>query len=218
MTERIRIVLADDHAIFRSGLRALLATEPDMEVVGVAGDGQQAIERCVELAPDVLVLDLNMPGTSGLQALPQLLERCPGCRVVVLTMLAEELFLLQVLRAGGSGYVPKTAADTELTDAIRTAHKGRVYLRPGDVQMLLTDYVSGAHAPEPHDALSLLSAREREILELTVRGFSSREMGDRLSLSPKTVDTYRQRVMDKLRLGHRSELVAFALHKGMLRE
>lgn len=218
MTERIRILLADDHTLFRSGLKALLASEPDMEVVGEAGDAQQAMERCRKLKPEVLVLDLVMPGASGLQVLPQVLQSCPGCRVLVLTMMSEEQYLVQVLKAGGSGYVPKSAADTELIDAIRTVHQGRVYLQPGDVQRLLSDRSGAEQSGTGGDPLNLLSVREREVLELTVRGFSSREISDRLFISPKTVDTYRQRVMDKLGLQHRSELVAFALKRGLLNE
>ena len=218
MSDPIRIVLADDHAIFRSGLRALLAAEPDMEVIGEAADADEALERCVELRPDVLVLDLVMPGASGLEAVPRLVERCPNCKVLVLTMLPEQQYLLRMLRAGAVGYVPKSAADTELIDAIRAAHRGSTYLRPQDVQLLLADYLRGDPTAEVQDALSRLSAREREVLDLTVRGFSSREIGGRLFISPKTVDTYRQRVMDKLGLERRSELIAFALKRGLLNQ
>ncbi|MHB1006806.1 MAG: response regulator [Chloroflexota bacterium] len=214
MSERIRIVLADDHTIFRSGLKALLATEPDMEVIGEAGDGRQAVERCVQLGPDVLVLDLKMPGVTGLEVLPELRQRCPACRALILTMLPEEQYLLQVLRAGGLGYVPKSAADTELTDAIRGVYRGEVYVRPQDARLLLADFLRGDKAGQ--DALDTLSAREREVLDLVVRGFSSRAIGERLALSPKTVDTYRQRLMEKLGLGSRVELVEFAVRKGLL--
>ncbi len=216
MSEPIRVVLADDHAIFRSGLRALLAIESDLAVVGEAGSAAEALLRCVELSPDVLVLDLVMPGESGLEAIPRILERCPECKVVVLTMLPEDQYLLQVLRAGASGYVPKTAADSELIEAIRTVRDGRVYLRPRDVQMLLSEYIRDEPSGQPRDALEQLSARELEVLTLTAKGLSSREIGDRLVISPKTVDTYRQRVMEKLGLEKRSELIAFALAKGLL--
>lgn len=218
MSDRIRIVLADDHGILRAGLKALLEAEPDMEVVAEAANGLQAVERCVQFDPDVMVLDLNMPGLSGQQALAQIVELKPHCKVLVLTMLTEEYYMLEVLRAGGSGYVPKSAADTELIDAIRTVYRGKVYLRPSEAQMLLSEYLKGETPGQERDALSLLSSREREVLELTARGFSSREIGDRVFISPKTVDTYRQRAMDKLGLGHRSELVAFAIRKGLLRE
>lgn len=218
MSGRIRIVLADDHAIFRSGLKALLATEPDMEVVGEAGDGRQAVEQCAKLEPDVLVLDIKMPGVSGLEVLPELRQRCPDCKVLVLSMLAEEQYLLEVLRAGGSGYVPKSAADTELIDAIRVVHQGGIHLRPQDTQMLLADVLRSHRAGQVQDPFDLLSLREREVLTLTVSGFSNREIADHLCLSPKTVDTYRQRLMEKLGLGSRSQLVAFALRKGLLQE
>lgn len=218
MSNPVRIVLADDHAILRSGLRALLDAEPDMGVVAEAADGQEAIERCVQFKPDVLVLDLSMPGLSGIQALPQILQRSPDCKVLVLTMLTEEQYVLQALRAGASGYVPKSAADTELIDAIRTVAEGKVYLRAAEVQSVLFEYLKGERSGDVRDAVGLLSGREREVLELTARGFSSREIGDRLFLSPKTVDTYRQRLMEKLGLAHRSELVAFALRTGLLRE
>jgi two-component system, NarL family, response regulator NreC len=214
----IRVVLADDHTIFRSGLKALLAMEKDIQVVGEAGDATQALECCAELMPDVLVLDLVMPGQSGLQVLPRIVERCPQCRVVVLTMLPEEQYLLQVLRAGASGYVPKTAADSELIDAIRSVWQGRVYLRPRDVQMLLSEYMREGENAHPSDSLEQLSGREREVLSLTARGLSSREIGDRLFISPKTVDTYRQRLMEKLGLERRSELIAFAMARGLLQQ
>lgn len=218
MTERIRVVLADDHTIFRSGLKALLAMESDLEVVGEAGDAAEALARCLELKPDVLVLDVVMPGSSGLQLLPQVVEQCPNCKVLILTMLPEDQYLLQVLRAGGSGYIPKSAADSELIDAIHTVYHGRMYLRPSDVQMLLSKYLRTGETGEPPSALGQLSTREREVLLLTARGFSSRDIGDRLFISPKTVDTYRQRAMEKLGLENRSELIAFALSRGLLEQ
>lgn len=214
----ISVVLADDHSIFRSGLKALLAMEKDIQVVGEADNALHALERCVELEPEVLVLDLVMPGQSGLQLLPQIVERCPQCKVLVLTMLPEEQYLMQVLRAGASGYVPKTAADSELIDAIRTVREGRVYLRPRDVQMLLSEYIREEQNAQPSDVLEQLSAREREVLALTARGLTNREIGDRLFISPKTVDTYRQRLMEKLGLERRSELIAFALSRGILQQ
>jgi len=216
LSDRIRVVLADDHSIFRSGLKALLTIEADLEVVGEAGDAPEALARCLALSPDVLVLDLVMPGQTGLQLLPQLAAQCPGTKVLILTMLPEEQYLVQVLRAGGSGYVPKSAADSDLIDAIRTVHGGRVYLRPRDVQMLLSEYLRSDEATQPANPMHELSSREKEVLALTARGFSSREIGDRLFISPKTVDTYRQRAMEKLGLERRSELIAFALSRGLL--
>lgn len=217
MSEKIRVMLADDHNIFRSGLKALLATEPDIDVVGEAADGPQALERCVELAPEVLVLDLVMPGPSGLEMLPRIVESCPGCRVLVLTMLPEDQYLIQVLKAGGAGYIPKSAADSELTDAIRAVHQGRAYLRTQDLHLLFSEYLRSSEQSAPtRDSMDALSSREREVLGLTARGLSSREIGDRLFISPKTVDTYRQRLMEKLGLDRRSDLIAFAISRGLL--
>jgi two-component system, NarL family, response regulator NreC len=217
MTEPTRIVLADDHGIFRSGLKALLSMEPDLAVVGEASGAQEALDRCVQLSPDVLVLDLMMPpGPSGLEVLPQILEECPGLQVLVLTMLPEEQYLFQVLKAGALGYIPKSGADTELVEALRVVRDGRVYLHPRDMHLLLSDYIREGGNQQDADLLGTLSPREREVLELTARGYSSREIGLRLVVSPKTVDTYRQRLMDKLGMERRSELIAFAVRKGLL--
>ena len=213
--DRIRLMLADDHTIFRSGLKALLGMENDVEIVGEAGDLSQTMDRCLELKPDVLVLDLVMPDGSALQVIPKITSALPECRVLVLTMLPEEQYLIQVLKAGGAGYIPKSAADDELIEAIRAVHGGRVYLRPKDLQTLLSNYLK-SDTSRGDNLLDQLSAREKEVLALTARGFSSKEIAERLFISPKTVDTYRQRAMEKLGLERRSELVAFALSKGLI--
>jgi two-component system, NarL family, response regulator NreC len=219
MAEPTRIVLADDHGIFRSGLRALLSMEPDMEVVGEASSAPEALASCVQLMPDVLVLDLMMPpGPSGLEVLPRILGECPGLRVLVLTMLPEEQYLFQVLKAGGLGYIPKSGADTELVEALRVVRDGRVYLHPRDMHLILSGYAADDRGRQDPDLLGTLSPREREVLELTARGHSSREIAERLIVSPKTVDTYRQRLMDKLGLERRSELISFAVRRGLLRD
>ena len=215
MTERIRVLLADDHPVLRAGLRALLNNEPDMEVVGEASDGREAIEKAERIRPDVLVMDLTMPGMNGLDATREIAARSLGCRVLVLTVHAEQQYLLPVLQAGGSGYVLKQAADTELIEAIRTVNRGEAFLYPSAASLLLHDYrkriTSGGR--EQYDGLS---EREREVLKFTAEGFSSQEIADRLIISAKTVDTYRQRVMDKLNIHHRSELIRYALRKGLL--
>lgn len=214
MTEKIRILLADDHAVLRAGLRALLNAEPDMEVVGEAANGQQAVERAQELKPDVIVMDLSMPGKGGLDATKQIKEQGLSARVLVLTVHAEHQYLLPVLQAGGAGYVLKQAADTELIQAIRTVHRGEAFLYPTAASMLLDDYRRRVSATE--DQFDGLSEREREVLKFTAEGFSSQEIADRLVISAKTVDTYRQRIMDKLNIHHRSELIRYALRKGLL--
>lgn len=217
MTEsnKIRVLLADDHAVLRAGLRALLNNEPDMEVVGEASDGRQAIDKAEELRPDVIVMDITMPGMNGLDATRQIAEKGLPCRVLVLTVHTEQQYLLPVLQAGGSGFVLKQAADTELIEAIRTVHRGQAFLYPTATSMLLQDYRKRV-ATGDDDKFDGLSEREREVLKFTAEGFSSQEIGERLIISAKTVDTYRQRIMDKLNIHHRSELVRYALRKGLL--
>ena len=214
MMEKIKIVLADDHAVLRAGLRALLNAEPDMEVIGEAANGREAVERAEVLKPDVIVMDLSMPVMGGLDATKQIKEKGLATRVLVLTVHAEQQYLLPVLQAGGAGYVLKQAADTELIQAIRTVHRGEAFLYPSAANLLLADYRRRVVRGE--DQFDGLSEREREVLKLTAEGFSSQEIADKLIISAKTVDTYRQRIMDKLDIHHRSELIRYALRKGML--
>lgn len=211
---KIRILLVDDHAVLRAGLRALLNAETDMEVVGEAANGREAVERAETLRPDVIVMDLSMPGMGGLDATRQINEKGLQTRVLVLTVHAEQQYLLPVLQAGGAGYVLKQAADTELIQAIRTVHRGEPFLYPNAAGMLLQDYRRRVSANQ--DQFDGLSEREREVLKFTAEGFSSQEIADRLIISAKTVDTYRQRIMDKLNIHHRSELIRYALRKGLL--
>ena len=215
MSDPIRVLLADDHTVLRAGLRALLDREPDMQVVGEAATGEEAVERVEALRPDVVVMDLSMPGGGGLEATRQLTALGHGTRVLVLTVHAEEEYLLPVLEAGGSGYVTKTSADEDLTQAIRTVARGDVFLYPSAATLLLRGF-TGKNERD-RDPVERLTDREREVLGLTVEGFSSSEIGRKLFISPKTVDTYRARIMEKLDLHHRSELVQFALRNGLLK-
>lgn len=215
MTDKIRVMLADDHAILRSGLRALLNAEPDIEVVGEAADGQEAVALAERLRPDVVVMDIAMPRLDGLQATRQIAARLPQTRVLALTMHAEEQYLLQVLEAGGAGYVLKRSADNELLEAIRIVRRGEVYLYPSAAKMLLEAYRRSDRSGESRE--HALTEREEEVLKLTAEGYSNTEIAGRIYLSPKTVDTYRQRIMEKLGLHHRAELVRYALDRGLLR-
>lgn len=215
MSDYIRIVLADDHAVLRAGLKALLDAEPDMAVVGEAGTGEEAIEKVKALKPDIVVMDLSMPGMGGLEATRRIAALGQGTRVLVLTMHAEEEFLLPVLEAGGSGYVRKTSADEDLTRAIRVVARDEVFLYPSAAKLLLQRYKE-AEEEDEKSPLNRLTEREREVLTLTAEGYSSSEIGEKLFISPKTVDTYRARVMEKLGLHHRAELVRFALRTGLL--
>jgi two-component system response regulator NreC len=214
-SDTIRILLVDDHSVLRAGLKALLEAEPDFRVVGEASTGEEALERIDLLKPDVVVMDISMPGMGGLQATKQIAEKGVS-KVLVLTMHAEEEYLLAVLEAGGSGYVKKTSADTDLTTAIRTVAKDEVFLYPAAAKLLLQGY-RVKHDDTRPDPLVKLTERERDVLAMTAEGFSSSEIGEKLFISPKTVDTYRSRIMQKLQLNHRSELVRFALNTGLLK-
>lgn len=213
--DTIRILLVDDHVMLRAGLRALLEAEQDMRVVGEASTGEEGIERAKLLKPDVVVMDITMPGAGGLEATRTITQETSS-RVLVLTMHTEEKYLLPVLEAGGSGYVKKTSADYDLVAAIRTVARDEVFLYPNATRMLLQGYRVKREEQE-HDPLHKLSERERNVLALTAEGFSSSEIGEKLFISPKTVDTYRSRIMQKLELSHRSQLVRFALASGLLK-
>jgi DNA-binding NarL/FixJ family response regulator len=213
--DTIRIVLVDDHSVLRAGLKALLDSEPDLRVVGEASTGEEGIEKATRLKPDVVVMDLSMPGLGGLEA-TRSITAAGVARVLVLTMHAEEEYLLAVLEAGGSGYVKKTSADTDLTTAIRTVARDEVFLYPNAAKLLLQGFRVKAEEQE-HDPLEKLTQRERDVMAMTAEGFSSSEIGEKLFISPKTVDTYRSRIMEKLKLNHRSELVRFALQTGLLK-
>lgn len=213
--EKIRVVIADDHAVLRAGLKALLNAEPDIEVVGEAADGEQAVQVARSARPDVIVMDIQMPRMSGLDATRALKQDNLPSKVLILTMHAESQYLLPLLEAGGSGYVLKSGADTELIEAIRTVHRGEVFLYPAATKLLVDGYLDrSARDDDPFDGLT---EREREVLKLVAEGYSGTEIAERLMISPKTVDTYRERVMQKLGMRHRYELVRYALRKGLLR-
>jgi len=213
---KIRILVADDHPIVRAGLRTLLAAESDMEVVGEAADGREALELAQSLRPDLVLMDLAMPGLSGLEALEEIAAAGLQTRVLVLTMYDDEHYLYRVIRSGGAGYVVKSTADRDLLEAIRTAHGGGVFLQTSAVTAVLKDFAERAEMGEIESSVHQLSEREKQVLKLTVEGFSNQEIAEKLGLSAKTIDTYRGRIMDKLRLRHRSELVQYALRRGLL--
>ena len=215
MDHRITIVLADDHGIVRAGLRALLEAQADMRVVGEAGDGPQAIALAREARPTVLIADLSMPG-GGLQTIKAIADLGLPTRVLVLTVHAEERYLLPVLRSGGSGYVRKSSAHTDLLTAIRTVARGEVFLDPAATKTLLEGYLGRVRTGDELDLGEVLSEREREVVRLTAEGYTALQAADQLSLSPKTVETYRHRAMEKLGLTNRAELVRYALRAGLL--
>jgi two-component system, NarL family, response regulator NreC len=206
----IRVVLADDHQILLAGLQRLIDSKSDMRVVATATDATTAIEAVRGHRPDVLVLDVSMPG-GGLEVARRLREMELPTKIVILTMYAEDRYVMEAVRLGAAGYVLKRAADTELIDAIRAVAVGDAYLTPAAVRLLLATQQSENGRAEP-----ALSPREREVLRFTARGFSNLEIAERLFVSPKTVDTYRSRIMAKLDLHRRSELVEYALGHGLL--
>ena len=207
----IRVVLADDHRILLDGLRQLLDAKGDMQVVATATDAPSAIEAVRTHRPDVLVLDISMPGGGGLEVARRVREMELGTKIVVLTMYAEDRFVMEAVRLGAAGYVLKRAADIELIEAIRAVAAGEAYLTPAAIRLLLEQQQQESGRPEP-----ALSPREREVLRFTARGFSNLEIAERLFVSPKTIDTYRSRIMAKLDIHRRSELVDYALRNGLL--
>jgi len=217
--EIIRIMIADDHAILRAGLRSLLSAQDDMTVVAEAIDGEEAVEKAEACKPDVLLLDITMPKKSGIEALQEIRKLSPATRVLVLTMHDDHAYLRSVLAAGGSGYLVKRAADTELLMAIRAIQQGRSYIDVGleenQLQTVLVDEQK-ARSEAAAKSLESLSDRERQVLELVALGFTHKEVGESLSLSVKTVETYRSRLSEKLGLRSRAELVRFALELGLL--
>jgi two-component system response regulator NreC len=208
----------DDHAVLRAGLRMLLDAEPDMEVVGEAGDGAEALRRILGLAPDVVLLDVTMPDMDGLEVLRRVRDDFPQTRVLMLTMHDDEGYLREALAAGSSGYVLKRAADIELLSAIRAVHRGGTYLHAAHTKVLFEDRAGQQRIQAAEEPESCLSLREEEILRLVALGYTNQQAADLLYLSVKTVETYRARLMAKLGLRNRAELVRYALQRGLLAE
>ena len=215
---KIRVLLVDDHMVVRIGLKALIDSEPDMEVVGEAGTGNEAIAQTEALCPDVVVMDISMPEMDGLEATRRICAGDSPSRILILTVHAQEKYLFPVLKAGGAGYVLKSTVDTELLDAIRTVSQGGAFLYPSATQMLLEDYLDHMKSGPSEDGYELLSEREREVLKQLALGYTAVEVAAQLSLSPKTVETYRTRIMQKLNLHGRAGLVKYALARGLLSE
>jgi DNA-binding NarL/FixJ family response regulator len=214
---KTRILLADDHAVLRAGLRLLIEAQADMTCVGEAGDGVELLAQVERLRPDLVLLDLSMPRLGGLAALPEIRRKAPDARILVLTMHADDEYLRQSLKAGAAGYVLKQAADQELLLAIRAVMRGEVYIHPAMTRSLLGDLVDRSRdataAAREEDALS---EREAEVIKQVARGHTNQEIADRLGLSVKTVETYRARAMEKLGLANRAALVRYALARGWL--
>jgi two-component system, NarL family, response regulator NreC len=211
----LRIVLVDDHQILRDGIRALLEGEPGVRVVAECGTGAEALDLVTREVPDLVVLDLSLPDVSGLDVLRRLQETHPTVRVIVLSMHTQREFVLQAIAGGCAAYVPKSTAHTSLVEAIQAVRRGERFLHPRVAAVLIESFGGDMSEIQQFQALS---ERERDVLQQTAWGFNSREIGEKLALSPKTVETYRQRAMEKLGLEHRADLVRFALRAGILGE
>jgi two-component system response regulator NreC len=213
---KTRILLADDHSVLRSGLKMLLNAQDDMTVVGEATNGQEALSAVREHLPDLLILDITMPKTDGLQVLSQIKRAHPNVRVLVLTMHEEEGYLKRALESGAAGYCPKSAADAELISAIRAVMRGNVYIHPSHAKILVDKMIPSANTSSTSAAE--LSERERAVLKLVALGHTNQEIADQLSLSVKTVESYRARGMEKLGLNSRAALVRYAIQEGWMKE
>lgn len=215
--KKIRVLIADDHAILRSGLRMLINSQDDMEVVAEAGDGNEALEKCRESRPDVAIVDVTMPNCGGLKAIAEITRSCRGTRVLVLTMHGEPAYLRTALAAGALGYVLKKSVDADLLAAIRAVQQSKTYVDPELADHLVRDALRGSgRVPAPAERGTVLSSREAQVLKMVAEGFSSREIAGQILVSTKTVETYRARISEKLGLDSRAALVRYALESGLL--
>ncbi len=212
----IRVLIADDHAVFRSGLRALLENETDIEVVGETGNGPETLQAIEALKVDVLLLDINMPGLTGNRVAEEALRRKPSLAVVVLTMHEDEYYLQELLRIGARGYVLKKSTGTEVMHAVRAAYRGDSYIDPAMASLVISPYV-GRNPARKQSRLSLLTQREQEVLCLLAYGHTNAEVAEKLCISDRTVETHRTNIMGKLGLKSRAELVRFAIDNGLLK-
>ena len=213
---KIRVVVVDDHTLIRQGIVGLLNSQPDIEVVGEAGDGHEALAAAIELAPDVLLMDISMPGMSGLAATAEVKARRPDVHVLILTIHDREDYLFQALRAGASGYVLKGADVQDLLAAVRSAYRGQVYLYPSIAGALVADHLRRARSGEDRATDGGLSDREREILQLIAQGKTTAQIATELFLSPHTVQSHRDHIMAKLDLHSKAALIKYAITKGLI--
>jgi len=211
----IRVLLADDHTIVRDGLRALLEANPEIQVVGDAANGLQVVDKVNELKPDIVVMDISMPEVNGIEATRKILETNPGVGIIILSMLGTADHVFHALQAGAHGYLLKESAGREVMQAVQAVYGGEMYFSKPIAQTVINDYIQ-ARAETQSDPLESLSIRENEILCMVVEGKSSAEIGKRLNLSPKTIDSYRSRMMQKLGVSDYPELVRYAIKHGLI--
>ena len=215
--DKTRVLLAEDHTIVRKGLRSLLDKETGIEVVGEAEDGREAIVKAEELHPDVVVMDIAMPGLNGLEATRQIKKRFPDMKIIILTMHANEEYILQSLKAGASGYLVKKSAPAELISAINAVHKGNSFLSPSISRTVIDEYIRRSkEISEGEEGFEQLTVREREVLQLIAEGRKTREIAELLYISIKTVETHRAHIMNKLDIHSTAELTRYAIRKGII--
>jgi two-component system, NarL family, response regulator NreC len=212
----VRVLVADDHTIIRSGLRHLLEREADIEVVGEAADGREALELAEQLRPDVVMLDITMPKLNGIDVSRHIAAKFPKTSVIILSMHSDEGYVLKSLKAGARGYLLKDSAESDILNAVRAVSRGKAYFSPEISRMLVDDYVRGLQQRGVEDSYELLSTREREIFQLLAEGKSNKEISGMLSLSPHTVDTHRGNIFEKLNLHSLPELILYAVRKGII--
>jgi two-component system response regulator NreC len=228
--QTIRLLLVDDHEVIRTGLKSYLESQPSLKVVAEASNGREAIEKALEIRPDIILMDITMPEMDGLEATRQLKAQWPECLILSLTVHEDKFYFMEMLAAGASGYLTKQSAADELVQAIHTVASGSIYLQPALARWLLEDYqrlaVADSNRQERptysnQDAepvgLEILSAREREVLEMVAQGKNNQEIGKDLALSAKTIARHRERIMNKLNLHSRTELVKFAIKTGLVK-
>lgn len=215
-TDVIRVILVDDHAVVRAGVKAVLASARDIEVIGEASNGREGVALAERLDPDVVVMDLSMGEMDGITAATMMVEKKLRAKILILTMHAADAYLVKVLEAGASGYLVKSVADRELVDAVRALAHGDMYVQPTAARALAQGILRKSEHADERDKFEKLTERERDVLRYVAGGFSAPEIGEKLFISPKTVDTYKQRINEKLGLAHRSDYVSFALKLGLL--
>ena len=215
-TDLIKVVLADDHAVVRAGVKAVLSSARDIQVIGEVSNGRDAVAMVERLNPDVVVMDLSMGEMDGITATKELIAGETRAKILILTMHSEDAYLVKVLEAGANGYLLKSAADRELVDAVRAVAHGDVYMQPSATRALAKGIQRKSEHADEREKYEKLTERERDVLRYVAGGFSAPEIGEKLFISPKTVDTYKQRINEKLGLAHRSDYVDFALKLGLL--
>ena len=212
----IKVILADDHAVVRAGVKAVLSSAKDIQVIGEASNGREAVALAERVDPDVVVMDLSMGEMDGITATQEMVTKNIRAKILILTMHAEDAYLVKVLEAGASGYLVKSAADRELVDAVRALAHGDMYMQPSAARALAQGIKRKSEHSDDRDKYEKLTERERDVLRYVAGGFSAPEIGEKLFISPKTVDTYKQRINEKLGLAHRYDYVTFALKLGLI--